>query len=124
MSQADIQALRTAFEDVGRWGPEALAQLLDPQVEWFGVEQGPWDCHDRGQVLQTIRQQLAPGVETRVEELVEAGDKVVVGLRSRWPDRGEEPPFYRVLTLRSGKIVRMQDCPDRTSAFQTAGLAA
>jgi ketosteroid isomerase-like protein len=124
MSQADIQALRRAFEDVGRQGPEALAQLLDPQVEWFGIRQGPWDCHDREQVLRTIREQLTPGVATRVEELVEAGDKVVVGLRSRRPGEDEEPPFYRVLTLRSGKIVRMQDCPDRTSAFETAGLAA
>ena len=124
MSQADIQALRTAFEDIGRQGSEALAQLLDTQVEWFGIRQGPWDCHDREQVLRTIRQQLTPGVATRVEELVEVGDKVIVGLRSRRPGQDEEPPFYRVLTLRSGKIVRMQDCPDRTSAFETAGLAA
>jgi ketosteroid isomerase-like protein len=123
MSQADIQALRRAFEDVGRQGPEALAQLLDPQVEWFGIWQGRWDCHDRDQVLRTIRQQLTPGVATRVEELVEAGDKVVVGLRSRRPGQDEEPPFYRVLNPQSGKIVRMQDCPDRTSAFETAGLA-
>ena len=124
MSQADVQALRTAFDDVGLRGPEALDQLLDPQVEWFGIEPGPWDCHDRSKVLRTIREQLAPGVTTRVEELVEGGDKVVVGLRTRWPGRGEDPPFYRVLTLRGGKIVRMQDCPDRASAFQTAGLAA
>jgi hypothetical protein len=123
MGQFDIDALRVAFESVGRSGPDALARLLDPKVEWFGIRRGQWDCHSRADVVRTIREQVAPGVDTQVAELVEVGDNVVVGVRSGWPGREQEPVFYRVLTLHDGKITRMQDCPDRLSALQTAGAS-
>lgn len=118
MSQADLDRLRAAFESDAPGGLEALAGLLDPQVEWFGIEQGPWNCRSQEEVLRTIRQQVPPWVDAKVEELLEADDKVMLGVRSTWPGRRQEAPFYRVLTLRRGRIIRMQDCPDRSSALQ------
>jgi len=68
------------------------------------------------------RRSASVGVAIETAELFRVSDKIVVGIRSQWPSRGVEPVFYRVLTLRDGKIIHMQDCPDRSSAMQAAGL--
>ena len=59
-------------------------------------------------------------------EPVEPGDKIILDVR---PDRRDEhgnktdqQRLWQLLTLREGKIVRIQDYPDQASALQAAGL--
>jgi hypothetical protein len=48
-----LDLLQAAYQRAGRDGVDAVVDLLDPQVEWIAAPPGPWDCHDREQVLET-----------------------------------------------------------------------
>jgi len=58
---------------------------------------------------------------------IEAGDKIILDVRPYWQDdhgkqSGER--LWQVLTMRDGKIVRIQDFTDQTAARQAIGLPA
>ena len=62
-----------------------------------------------------------------VEQLLEAGDRVVVLFRQqlRWRETGEladETPGAVVMTFRVGKLLRWQLFADRPQALEAAGL--
>src|SRR6476660_2110600 len=61
---------------------EAMAALLDPEVEWRGVDYGPWDQHDRDGVLGVLTERLEEGYRVELEECIDAGDRVVVCFRA------------------------------------------
>lgn len=104
--------VRDGLEALNRGDMHAIAAMFDPDVEWRAVRSGPWDCHDRGDVLRT----LGDVVENRpfaLEEVVRAGDRLAISARDRDGRAG-----WCMLTLRDGKIVRMEDQPDRQHALQ------
>ena len=45
---------QAAYPRTGGDGVDAVVDLLDPRVEWLAAQHGPWDCHDREQVLETV----------------------------------------------------------------------
>src|SRR5919197_63547 len=57
-----LALLQAAYQRAGRDGVDAVVDLLDPQVEWLAAQPGRWDCHNRGQVLETFRRQYGHGV--------------------------------------------------------------
>jgi hypothetical protein len=73
----NLDLLQAVYQRAGRDGVDAVVDLLDPQVEWLATEPGPWDCHDREQVLETFRRQYDQGVRADFGEPIEAGDKVI-----------------------------------------------
>jgi ketosteroid isomerase-like protein len=86
---------------------------------------GPWDCHDREQVLETFRCQYDHGVRANFGEPIEAGDKVILDVRPyRQDEHGNKTGdrLWQVLTMRDGKIIRIQDSTDQATALQAAGL--
>jgi hypothetical protein len=50
----NLDLLQAAYQRAGRDGVDAVVDLLDPQVEWLAAQPGPWDCHDREQILETV----------------------------------------------------------------------
>lgn len=115
---------------------EAVASLLDPDVEWIGLEQ---DAPDRPSVLALLGERLAEGYRVEIEECIPVGDEVVVSFRAA----GMEPArrvadeegrtvsvskfftigrYFAVVTLRGGKVVRVQDYPQRADAVAAVGL--
>jgi len=122
----NLDLLRVAYQRTGRDGVDAVVDLLDPQVEWLAAQPGPWDCHDREQVVETFRHQYDQGVRADFGEPLEAGDKVILDVRPyRRDEQGnktDQQRLWQVLTMRDGKIVRIQDYPDQASALQAAGL--
>jgi ketosteroid isomerase-like protein len=121
-----LDLLQAAYQRAGRDGVDAIVDLLDPQVEWIAAQPGPWDCHDREQVLETLRRQYDHGVRADFGEAVEVGDTVILDVRPyRRDEQGnktDEQRLWQVLTMRQGKIVRIQDYTDQASALQAAGL--
>jgi hypothetical protein len=71
----NLDLLQAAYQRAGRDGVDAVVDLLDPQVEWLAATPGPWDCHDREQVLETFRRQYEHGVRAEFGEPIEAGDR-------------------------------------------------
>jgi ketosteroid isomerase-like protein len=115
---------------------EVISTLLDPEVEWIGLEQ---DATDRPSVLELLGERLAEGYRVEIEECIAAGDDVVVSFRAA----GMEPArrvadedgrvvsvskyftigrYFAVVTVREGKIVRVQDYPQRTEALEAVGI--
>lgn len=90
---------------------------MDADVLWRGIHQ-PGEpvphCHDRDEVREVMAHALAEGTDGRPIILDEAGDSVVVD------PRVEPPPavdLHQVITFRAGRIVLIQDYPDRASAI-------
>ena len=118
---------------------ETLASLLDERVEWRGIDYGPWDADDREEAMSIIVARLAEGWRVELEECVDAGDAVVVSFRAA----GVEPArtvaddegrtfavdrfftigrYFAVVTVREGRVVRVEDFPDHAAALEAAGL--
>ena len=56
-----------------------------------------------------------------LHELLESGDRIMVGARWRSPNGSATEPaerFYQVLTIREGRIVHMRDCRSRREAVR------
>jgi ketosteroid isomerase-like protein len=111
---ADADRLREAF---AARQLDQLIDLMDADVTWRGL-QAPGEpmplCHDRDEVRDVMAHAMAGGTDGRPIILAEAGDSVVVDPRVEPP-----PPvdLHQVITFRGGRIVLIQDYPDRASAL-------
>jgi ketosteroid isomerase-like protein len=105
---------------------EAIEAALAPEARWRAVEDGPWNCENRGQILDVMGQNRersgAPAGE--LEEIVDVGERVVVAFRPTnpaldgWPlDDGIR---YVVLTIKDTLITEMKGCASRQVAFDYA----
>jgi ketosteroid isomerase-like protein len=124
VSTGNDELVRTSFDAflAGDW--EALSRIMAPDVQWLWHEPGDWDCHDRRKVLSTLFERQREGVVTGLNRVVAVDDRVfveVTGPRlTEWGlPRGRA---CMVVTVREGRIVRMQDYPNRAAALAGAGL--
>lgn len=105
----------------------ALAALMGTGVTWHAVDARA-ACHDRDEVLDLMRRQVAAGVRAEVVESRVAGSCVLVGLAVSAPegvlpdDVPRDRPAYKVIMTRAGQVSHIQDCVDRTHAAGLAGV--
>jgi ankyrin repeat protein/ketosteroid isomerase-like protein len=118
MPTGNDEVVRSSFDAFLRGDWNALAEVLDPGVEWLWHEPGDWDCHDRRKVLETLFARRREGVVTGLNAVVAAGERVFVEVTG--PLSGGRACM--VVTVRDGRIVRMQDYPSRAAALAGAGL--
>src|SRR6266542_3526064 len=111
-SEADL--LRDAFASRQL---DRLIELMDPDVTWRGLRvpgEGMAICHNRDEVREVMANAMEHGRDGRPVILAEAGDSVVI-------DPRVEPPapvdLHQAITFRGGRIVLIQDLPDRASAM-------
>jgi ketosteroid isomerase-like protein len=101
---------------------EAITARLDPHVRWQGVRPD-LVCPNREAVLDLLPRLGLSDVEAI--ELIGAGDKVVLGVRT--PELQEiagvqfHGQVFNVITLRDGKIVHIKDYTRRGDALKAAG---
>jgi ketosteroid isomerase-like protein len=102
-----------------------LESQLDPNVVHQGVLP-ELVCNNRDEVLANVQSGFArTGFGVDRLEMIDAGDRVVVGLAG---PRFREVPgtpingqVYMVYTLREGRIVRIDDFLSRSEAIEAAG---
>jgi ketosteroid isomerase-like protein len=118
------ELVRSSFDAFLRGDWDTLAQVLDPRVEWLWYEPGDWDCHDRRKVLATLFERQREGVVTGLNAVVAVDERVFVEVTGprleEWGLPGGQSCM--VVTVRDGRIVRMQDYRDRAAALAGAGL--
>lgn len=106
-----IHKLRRSLDAYNEGDLRPLAELLDPAVDWQGVEGTDIrPCRDRAAVLANMRRHLESGFRLEDVEMTEAGDHVVVGFRP--PGAGLDTPsgrFYNVFTFDAGQVIHIQD---------------
>src|SRR3954464_3302215 len=118
------ELVRSSFDAFLRGDWNTLAQVMDPGVEWLWYEPGDWDCHDRRKVLARLFERQREGVVTALDAVGAVDERVFVEITGpRLSETGL--PGGRacmVVTVRDGRIVRMQDYPDRAAALAGARL--
>jgi ketosteroid isomerase-like protein/catechol 2,3-dioxygenase-like lactoylglutathione lyase family enzyme len=125
MSTDNAALLRNGFQAFLAGDFDALRDLMAPDAQWLWYEPIPGDRHDREKILATLRDRHAEGVVTGLNDILEGGEKLLVEVTGpRLEQRGL--PAGRaclVVTMREGRIVRMQDHRNRAEALADAGLA-
>jgi SnoaL-like domain len=101
-------------------GPEAVIDLLDPDVQMLGPQASPWDCHGRDDVIRFLYRFEPGGTALEVTEATDFGDRVLLGTRRRHPD-GFVQESYSVVSFRDGRVVLMRGFPTRVRALRELG---
>src|SRR5204862_4976381 len=132
MSQENVEIVRRALEAFTRGDIAAALVPVDPAVEIYPpVEDPDMDDVYRGHegARKYLEQWLEPWEEFQfeTEELIDAGDQVVVTYRQRGRGKGSgieiENTRAAVATMRDGKVIRGRVYPDRAAALKAAGLS-
>jgi ketosteroid isomerase-like protein len=139
MSQENVEMIRNSYAayDAAVSAPnprEAIRAFLerfaDPEIEWdpdpIQVEQQIY--HGIDGVMEFFEQILEAFEQVRQvpERFIDCGDQVLVFVRTEARERtaGLEinEQWVHLVTVRDGKIVRLQQFRDRDEALEAAGL--
>src|SRR5919197_1215551 len=129
-SNPNVEIVRAIYEAWAKHGLEAGLRYLDPDVEWDmsrrlvdpGVYRGPEGVR---RYVRGVREAYS-GMGYELEEVLDAGDKVVALLVFRGEGRASgaavQARIANLWTLRDRKVIRMQYFGDREEALAAAGL--
>jgi len=132
MPSENLELVKRAFEAYRGGGTEAIGPHLHPDFEMQQLPGHPLAGTYLGP--EAAGASIDDWVGTfdefnwEVDEFVDAGDHVVVGLRERGRARGSSATvdhlYGMVFTLREGKIVRLRWFETKEAACAAAGLPA
>jgi ketosteroid isomerase-like protein len=131
MSQENVEVVRAFFEAWNSRNTNAVADLLDADVDYYPVRKLPEarPCHGPEEVFQFIARYLDAYSrhEWAIQEMIEAdGDRLLVRvtLRTEGRDSGVklEGDLYHCFWLRQGRILRVEDHMTLSGALHALGL--
>jgi ketosteroid isomerase-like protein len=108
-----------------------MMDFVDPGLQWTYLAPGladpsPQVCRGREELEQALRRQAELGLRSELEEVVAAGDQVIVVMRTPGLDqhrgRQADDRTYDVVTVRDGRIVELHACRDHEEARSLAGI--
>jgi ketosteroid isomerase-like protein len=119
-TEEDVVRLREAYDAMRSGDVNPLAELMDDKIRWIGSESlgdPPPECNGREEALIVLKRALERMPARDIENVAIAGDQILSV--AHWHD-GQGPPgvdrVYNLLTMRDGRIVKMEDFFDRASA--------
>ena len=122
MTRSHLEAILEAFVLPRNGDLSKVESLLREDVVWQGLRED-YVCHDRREVLDILRP-LGRVPDEHIE-LVQQGDKVVLGMGGTGFDRVADIPvegqLFQVFTFEGDKVVHMQDYLTREEALAAAG---
>ena len=135
MSQESIEVVLRGYRAFLAGDLVTIADLLDPEIEWVGLEASAWPGIEHGDVLQVLAERLEEGYRVELERCIGVGDQVVVSARFAGvePDPADERPlqsrryytvgrYSAIVTIRDGRVVRVEDYPHLAAALEAVGL--
>jgi ketosteroid isomerase-like protein len=142
MSRENVEIVRGYYEVLSRWldtywanpvpldeTPDEVIEPLDPDVEWDWAFE-PRTFRGREQLFGAVADWIEAIDDWRVEveELIDAGNDHVfatISVSGRGKGSGAqiEQRIFTALTIRNGKITRIDDYTDRAEALEAAGLS-
>ena len=124
--------VREAFLAYDRGDVTRMLEFVDQNLEWTYLDEAradspPQVCRGREELEKALRRQDERGRRSELEEVVAAGDQVIVVTRTPGADghgnrQGEDRKFD-VVTVRDGLIASLHSCRDRSEARELAGIA-
>ncbi len=130
MSEENVQRVREAYEFVDR-EHEPDIDLLHPDIRWHTRADLPDTATYRGHDdVRTLMAEWFGGafddLGVDVEELVDAGDRVVAVLRLHGRVSGSahevDMSETHVLTMRDGQVTEIHEYPTKAEALKAVGL--
>ena len=126
MSAAAVERVREAYRLTRRGDPRELLELIAPDAVWEGAEGTRWKACESGEEVAKTLLWRAAVHRLRPGEVVDVGDRVVVTVRGRRMGHLGAPwwssKIFQVVTVRDGRIARIQDYGRREEAFASVGL--
>jgi ketosteroid isomerase-like protein len=129
VSAENVEIVRRMLEDYLRGDNEAALAAYDPDVEFDATVRPDGQIfHGPAGVAEAMRTWTGAFEDWKMEvqEIVDAGDKVMVGDRQTGRGKGSgieiDDRTFSVYTLRGGKIVHLRFFFDRDQALEAAGL--
>src|SRR5215212_3546739 len=112
MSPEDLETVRRAYDAFAAGDLETLRTFLAPDIEWRTTPEVPFMGNYQGldEFLRGMNEWTSAfdEVTTEVEEMIEAGESVVVGhrMRGRGRDSGVEVDLaiWQVVGVRDGQL--------------------
>jgi ketosteroid isomerase-like protein len=131
MSQENIDAVRSIYSEWGKGNFRAGVDLYDPLVLFVPFPDFPAAKHYLGRdgVREFMRDFLAAwtNLTMAAEDVIEAGDSVVVTTRWRGVGKGSgaqtEKRVFDVWTFRGRTVTRVEFFLDRAEALEAVGLS-
>jgi ketosteroid isomerase-like protein len=123
--------VREAFLAYDRGDVAAMMDFVDPRLEWDCLDPASGDPQrrirrGRGELEKALRQQVELGLRAEIEEVVAAGDQVILVMRTSGVDEYRQrlagDRTYDVVTVRDGLIAGLHACRDRSEARSIAGI--
>ena len=133
MSEENLDAVRRSNKALNDGDLDGALEIWDPHAVYYELPGTPLDTAEVLRGLDQIRASLMsyiaefPDFHSEIDELLDAGDKVV-GMQ-RWTGTGGgsglsvELEEVMVLTFENGKVIEGKIYPDRASALEAAGLS-
>ena len=124
--------VREAFLAYDRGDVARMMDFVDPGLEWTYLDPGlddsqPEICHGREELEKVLRLQAQRGLRSELEEVVAAGDQVILVMHTPGLDRYRQQQSgdrtYDVITVRDGLIVGLHSCRDHSEARSLAGIS-
>jgi ketosteroid isomerase-like protein len=145
MSQENVDVVRGHYEALNNWLESYWADpgqplgetprldevfdRMDPEVEWDWALSSE-TFRGRDQLLEAAADWIDTVGEWRVEvdEVIDgSGDRVLAVLRVLARGKGSGAPvdqrIFTAITVRNGKVARMEDYTERAEALEAAGLS-
>ena len=119
-TKEDVVRLRAAYEAMRSGDVTPLTELMDEKVRWIGSERlgdPPPECNGREEASSVLKRAAERMPARDIESVVIAGDRILAV--AKWKEN--QGPHgvnrvYNLLTMRDGRIVKMEDFFDRAAA--------
>src|SRR5205085_7608477 len=85
--------VREAFLAYDRGDIARVLEFIDPDLEWTHLVPGPAPdgpplaCHGRAELAEALRQQAERGLRAELEEVIAAGDRVMLVMHTPGVDK-------------------------------------
>jgi ketosteroid isomerase-like protein len=124
--------VREAFLAYDRGDFARVMDFVDQDLEWTYLDPGPEGPrpkvrHGRDELDKALRRRARRGLRSELEEVVAAGDQVILVMRTpglgRYLSGHTDDRTYDVVTVRDGLIVELHGCRDHGEARSLAGIS-
>jgi ketosteroid isomerase-like protein len=130
MSEENLEVVRAIYSRFNEGDFRASVDLLDPHIVFLMMRDAPWAEAYVG--VEAVAAAMRGLFETwadftlKAEELIPAGDSVLVSVRQQGVARISGVPtdehYFTVWSFRGRKVIRIENFRERAQALEAAGL--
>ena len=131
MSEENVEIVRAIYARFGEGDFRASVDLLDPHIVFLMMQDAPdAEVYVGVEAVAAATRGLFDtwaDFTLKAEELIPAGDSVLVSVRQQGVARISGVPsderYFTVWSFRGRKVIRIETFPERAQALEAAGLS-